>query len=792
MSTNPLNDISRVYLEQVASVDEGYKPIEREKETAMYRRAGNLARTALSSRGKKKEEAQTKSANIVRAITSQKERERFDRIGQSPQHNEALDPVGREDADIDNDGDTDKSDKYLHNRRKAVGKAIAKKKRMKEGFSNWRQDLSEVMTDEESEKPIKERKIRNKIKTSASDGGLKIGEAVERLGGQLVEMIELNGILDDITDEELFFISDSMIEESVREIFYDYLDEGYEIEEIEEMICESIDTSLTLLTEAEVTYGHDTENPNKEKRAGILQKIKGAVKTIGKGLAKGVGYVAGATVRGAKALGREAAAGYQRGRYGSSASVPTSTSDSTSSTSSSQNDEDDGDESEEKPGIISRIGAKLKSGLKKAIASGARAVSRGARNVARRMEDGDKEPTTTERKPSTYRGAGVGAKEKVSSGSYTPPHAKTGQSSEPETSEPEETGRPAKKRRGGPSYKEVKAEIEKREAEKAAAKKAKKDGKLDDLLSSIRNEETQLDERTLSKKEMSKREEIVKSMKKNKKGFEERYPGRGEEVMYATATKMAKKIAEQNIDEFSLPGTGMVMAPKTNPTTGITSPMMQRKVLGMNVGGPERAKTPLKTKYGDTTQYSQQQVNRYNAQKNRPSTITTDSDGFQSSVARPGFGPKPTTAKPAPAPTAKPAPQQPQTASSALAKSLKGVPLLGDVANIANKYDRRSNYRDQPPEMRKQLGLQNSYEVEGEVLDERRRAEKGTPRKPRDKAFELVANSMGSGRLGVQPRGKKKDRGGPTPGPTRTPAQKVAKRRADAQRAQDMMHSRYD
>ena len=29
-----------------------------------------------------------------------------------------LDPVGQADADIDNDGDVDKSDKYLHNRRK--------------------------------------------------------------------------------------------------------------------------------------------------------------------------------------------------------------------------------------------------------------------------------------------------------------------------------------------------------------------------------------------------------------------------------------------------------------------------------------------------------------------------------------------------------------------------------------------------------------------------------------------------------------------------------------------------
>jgi len=39
---------------------------------------------------------------------------------------EALDPVGQEDDDIDNDGDSDKSDKYLLNRRKAIKKAMQK------------------------------------------------------------------------------------------------------------------------------------------------------------------------------------------------------------------------------------------------------------------------------------------------------------------------------------------------------------------------------------------------------------------------------------------------------------------------------------------------------------------------------------------------------------------------------------------------------------------------------------------------------------------------------------------
>lgn len=47
-------------------------------------------------------------------------------------------------------------------------------------------------------------------------------------------------------------------------------------------------------------------------------------------------------------------------------------------------------------------------------------------------------------------------------------------------------------------------------------------------------------ERKLKKAEMGRREKYVKGMKKVAGDFEKRYPGRGEEVMYATATKMAK------------------------------------------------------------------------------------------------------------------------------------------------------------------------------------------------------------------------------------------------------------
>ena len=40
---------------------------------------------------------------------------------------EKLDPVGKEDGDIDNDGDKDSSDKYLMKRRKAIKKSMSKK-----------------------------------------------------------------------------------------------------------------------------------------------------------------------------------------------------------------------------------------------------------------------------------------------------------------------------------------------------------------------------------------------------------------------------------------------------------------------------------------------------------------------------------------------------------------------------------------------------------------------------------------------------------------------------------------
>jgi len=316
-----LNDISKVYLESVAESAVPGKPAERlGAVTAIPKSEQDAAKERLLAKAKAKREKMK----------------------------EGLDPVGQEDKDIDNDGDHDKTDKYLIKRRKAIGNAIRKrvkesrelseihaqahkphevpdknlkklvskavkridtdvdgdtdkndkakgelgefipgvgnkrlysstktvtakeskyydpmddedfdhdeaeknrgvsgknnpkggksldkKKSVKEGFSNWRQDLSEVMGEGETEKKIKEKKVNNKVKINPN-----LGEAIEEIGGTLIEMVEI---------EDFDYVVESVYDE--------LLEEGYEEDDIEEAI-------EFALTEAKVTFGHDTKKRN--------------------------------------------------------------------------------------------------------------------------------------------------------------------------------------------------------------------------------------------------------------------------------------------------------------------------------------------------------------------------------------------------------------------------------------------------------------------------------------------------------------------------------------------------
>ena len=219
------------------------------------------------------------------------------------------------------------------------------------------------------------------------------------------------------------------------------------------------------------------------------------------------------------------------------------------------------------------------------------------------------------------------------------------------------------------------------------------DGRMGGIRESIENlggeliEMVELNEKTLTAAETKKKEEIVKSMKKSAGDFEKRYPGRGKEVMYATATKQAKKVAEQ----------AMELQPKTQQTKSASQPTQTQK--------PDPA-----------AQARQKQL-----------------------VA-----------------------QQKKIELAKMQALSKGMPLTSE---------------------------------EVEQIDERRKEDKvgGTARKPRNPAFELVAKSMGAGRMGVQPRGKKKEPGKKPPAAgeygsgVKSPAQKVANRRAAAKAAQEFM-----
>ena len=130
-------------ISSVEMTDEGDAPEEKGEKKALEKGGGDIKKSDEKQDTKQAADKGAGFASKVkkRSVTTEAKK---------------LDPVGKEDEDIDNDGDVDSSDKYLHKRRKAIGKAMKK-----ESFgSDWRQDLSEVMDDEDKKKAGK---VKNKV-----------------------------------------------------------------------------------------------------------------------------------------------------------------------------------------------------------------------------------------------------------------------------------------------------------------------------------------------------------------------------------------------------------------------------------------------------------------------------------------------------------------------------------------------------------------------------------------------------------------------------------------------------
>ena len=166
---------------------------------------------------------------------------------------------------------------------------------------------------------------------------------------------ELSAKRDEIAEMDLSMINDEELEDLCEEALGELLDEGYTVEE-----CEAIFT--TVISEAKVTYGHDTDSTKAKKTARLEKGLKSAVGKVKMKAAKGAVKAYGA-YRDAKA----------------SAKMKARRAGQTTKNMSAQ---------AQRKG--SEMKAKAKAGIKSMLKKGAMKVARGAVNVAKRMSEGAK------------------------------------------------------------------------------------------------------------------------------------------------------------------------------------------------------------------------------------------------------------------------------------------------------------------------------------------------------------------------------------------------------------------
>ena len=401
---------------------------------------------------------------------------------------------GKKSKDYDGDGTVeDESHEYAGVKDRAIKKAMKKEEVEKK--------------DDEDEKEDDEMKGK-KAKKEKEDEDEKEDEKEKK------ESVDFSSVLDELTDEEVIFLSDTLIEEVVEEFFYETLEEGFEIDELETLLIEHIESELTYLEEAKVTVGHDSNS--EVSRPSRLAKVKAAVKKVASGakavakkVAGAAGEVAGSAVAGykkASAAASDAPGG--RERDDSTKDSPNTGSRSSGSSSSSGT---------KRPGILGRVGAALKSGLKKAIRGAGKAAGKVVKTAKAGYDEG--------------RGKSAPAAKPAAT-----PAAK------PAAKKPAE--KPADPWKGSESTPPKAKPAAKKPAAKAATAKKKSKSNLDNLLSQIRNEEVeQIEEKAPPG---AKYERMVKHIKAGYKkgGVSEKEKG----IAYATAWKAYNK-EEVELDE---------------------------------------------------------------------------------------------------------------------------------------------------------------------------------------------------------------------------------------------------
>ena len=216
INVNPLNDITKVYLDQIANAKakETQKDIERWTQKEEVVKEGKKKKRWQDDDGdgkwyeksdvdgkiskREKEEKKKAVKEDIADIIAQLEKKRISKGGnpdESPlgkktgramksQQDKQRKKAGLKTEHHSKDCDDNCEPNCEHDEalKEGYGKKKAKKVK-KESFSDWRTDLREIMTDEDEEqKEIKEKNVKNKIKINP-----KLGEAIEEIGGEVLE-----------------------------------------------------------------------------------------------------------------------------------------------------------------------------------------------------------------------------------------------------------------------------------------------------------------------------------------------------------------------------------------------------------------------------------------------------------------------------------------------------------------------------------------------------------------------------------------------------------------------------
>lgn len=163
-------------ISSVEMTDEGETPEERGEKKAQAAGGGMRKSKKKDGEGSEAPTGKPTGKPKKRSVTTE---------AHKPGHKK-LDPVGKEDEDVDNDGDSDSSDSYLKKRREAIGAAISsKKKTKKEEFSDWRNDLKEVIGTPQMPEKKKPSRINNKVVINPP-----MGEEVQLISAEEVGQID--------------------------------------------------------------------------------------------------------------------------------------------------------------------------------------------------------------------------------------------------------------------------------------------------------------------------------------------------------------------------------------------------------------------------------------------------------------------------------------------------------------------------------------------------------------------------------------------------------------------------